>query len=105
MPEHTELPSVEERQAFAQKLGRFRQVLAPSEQRMLDAVVMVAFAPLEEGDVQGYQTFYTGPQYVPPTSSPNPYWYNGSGAGAWDRTPWGTALGTTPPYYYPYLVP
>ena len=41
--EQSSMPSVAERQAFAQKLGRFREDLPASEQRMLDAMVMVAF--------------------------------------------------------------
>ena len=103
MSEHTELPSVEERQAFARKLGQFRAVLPPGEQRMLDAVVMAAFAPPGEGDVQGYQGFHPAPEFVPPTSSYNPWWYNGSGAAAWDQTPWSTAYGVPPPSYNPYV--
>jgi hypothetical protein len=102
MSEQTTLPSIEERQAFARKLGEFRITLPQNEQRMLDAVVIAAFAPPGERDVQGYQGFYYGPQLVPPTSSPNPWWYNGSGAAAWDRTPWGTAIGDVP--YYPGVI-
>ena len=103
MSEHNELPSVAERQAFARKLGLFRAVLPPEEQRMLDATVMAAFAPLAPDDVEGYQEFYSGPELVPPTSSYNPWWYNGSGASAWDRTPWGTTIGGLQgSYYSPY---
>jgi hypothetical protein len=93
MSEHTGLPGVEEREAFARKVSRFRAVLPPDEQRMLDAMVTAAFTRIEVGDVQGYQRFYYGPEFVPPTSSYNPWWYNGSGAAAWDQTPWGTAIG------------
>ena len=93
MSESSQLPSVEERQVFAQKLGQFRATLPGSEQRMLDAMVAAAFTPQEEGDVQGYEWFYTGPQFVPSTSSHNPAWYNGSGAAAWNGTPWGTTIG------------
>ena len=101
MSEQSQLPSVEERQAFAQKLGQFRASLPPQEQRMLDAMVVTAFAPSNQRDVQGYEWFYTGPQYVPPTSSANPWWYNGSGAAAWNRTPWGTAIGGIQTIYKP----
>jgi hypothetical protein len=91
MSEQTSMPSVAECQAFAQRLGRFREGLPASEQRMLDAMVMVAFT--EQGDVQPYSQFYGGAQFVPSTSSPNPAWYNGSGAAAWNGTPWGTTIG------------
>jgi hypothetical protein len=90
---------VEERQAFAQKLGRFRADLPAGEQRMLDAMVMVAFAPTEGNDVQAYSNFYAGAQFVPSTSSANPAWYNGSGAAAWNQTPWGGTIGGVQGYY------
>ena len=93
-------PSVEERQAFAQKLGRFREDLPASEQRMLDAMVMVAFAPTEQNEVQPYSNFYAGTQFVPSTSSANPAWYNGSGAAAWNQTPWGATVGGLQGYYH-----
>jgi hypothetical protein len=101
MSEQAQLPSVEERQAFAQKLGQFRGGLSASEQRILDAMVIAAFTPQDQADVQGYEWFYTGPQYVPSTSSRNPYWYNGSGAAAWNQTPWGTSIGGTQTLYNP----
>ncbi len=90
MAEQGQLPSEQEREAFAQKLGEFRKSLPANEQRMLDAMAVAAFKP---ADVEGYEWFYTGPQYVPSTSSHNPYWYNGSGAAAWNGTPWGTTIG------------
>ena len=93
MVEQSSMPSVAERQAFAQKLGQFRSTLAPEQQRMLDAMVMAAFAPADQPDVQGYEWFYAGPQYTPSTSSHNPWWYNGSGAAAWNGTVWGTTIG------------
>ena len=101
MSEQTQLPSVEQRQAFAQKLGHFRANLPPHEQRMLDAMVVSAFAPSDQGEVQGYEWFYTGPQYVPSTSSANPWWYNGSSAAAWNRTPWGLTIGGLQSSYKP----
>ena len=100
MADPTGLPSVEERQAFAQKLGRIREDLTASEQRILDAMVLAAFAPTEGNDVRPYSTFYAGAQYVPSTSSPNPAWYNGSGAAAWNQTPWGTTIGGLQGYYH-----
>ena len=99
MAEPTGVPSEEERQAFAQKLGGFREGLPPSEQRMLDAMVMVAFTRTEQNEVQPYSNFYAGTQYVPSTSSPNPAWYNGSGAAAWNQTPWGASIGGLQSYY------
>jgi hypothetical protein len=95
----TGFPSVEEREAFAQKLGRFREGLGASEQRMLDAMVITAFAPPEAHEVQPYSNFYAGTQYVPASSSPNPAWYNGSGAAAWNQTPWGGTIGGLQSYY------
>jgi len=99
MADPSGLPSVEERQAFAQKLGRIREGLPASEQRMLDAMVIAAFAPTEPNEVQPYSDIYGGVQYVPATSSPNPAWYNGSGAAAWNQTPWGSTIGGLQGYY------
>ena len=93
------IPSVEERQAFAQKVGRFREGLPASEQRMLDAMVIAAFAPTDGHEVQPFSNFYAGTQYVPSTSSANPAWYNGSGAAAWNQTPWGGTIGGVQGYY------
>ncbi len=93
MSQQPAMPSVEERQAFAQRLGQFRANLTVSEQRMLDSMVVAAFTPTDQADVHGYEWFYTGPQYVGSTSSYNPSWYNGSGAAAWNGTPWGTTIG------------
>ena len=103
MSERSEFPSVEAREVFARKVGQFRAVLPPGEQRMLDAMVIAAFAPHAADDVEGYQAFYGGPEYVPHTSSYNPWWYNGSGAAAWDQTPWGTAIGGLQAPYHPYV--
>jgi len=88
VPEPTDLPSEQERQAFAQRLGAFRLTLPTGEKRMLDAMVIAAFTPDSEQEVEGYGWFYTPEQYVPSTSSPNPTWYNGSGAAAWNQTKW-----------------
>ena len=93
MSEQSSMPSVAECQAFAQKLGQFRSTLPSPEQRMLDAMAMAAFTPADQPDVQGYEWFYGGPQYVSPSSSPNPWWYNGSGAAAWNGTVWGRTIG------------
>jgi hypothetical protein len=101
MSEQTPLPSVAECQAFARKLGRFRATLAPAQQRMLDAMALAAFAPAEQPDVQGYEWFYSGPQYTPAISSHNLWWYNSSGAAAWNQTVWGTTIGGLQTIYYP----
>src|SRR5438067_5077388 len=101
MSQQNPMPSVAECQAFAQKLGEFRSTLPGQQQRMLDAMAMAAFTPADQGDVQGYEWFYAGPQYVPSTSSPNPAWYNGSGAAAWNQTVWGTTIGGLQTIYYP----
>ncbi|HLH22248.1 MAG TPA: hypothetical protein VK066_06980 [Chloroflexota bacterium] len=93
MSEQDQMPSVAECQAFAQKLGQFRNTLPRQQQCMLDAMAMAAFAPADQPDVQGYEWFYGGPQYTPSTSSHNPWWYNGSGAAAWNQTVWGTTIG------------
>ena len=53
MSEPAQLPSEQERQDFARKLREFRATLPATEQRMLDAAVVAAFAPAAEGDVQG----------------------------------------------------
>ena len=99
MVDPTQLPSIEERQAFAKKLGGLRETLTANEQRMLDAMVMAAFSPMDQGEVRPYSNFYAGAQFVPSTSSPNPAWYNGSGAAAWNQTPWGTTIGGLQSYY------
>jgi hypothetical protein len=96
MSQQAQLPSEQERQDFARRLGEFRATLPPAEQRMLDAAVVAAFSPADQGDVQGYEWFYGREQFVPSTSSPNPWWYHGSGAAAWDQTNWGTVYINTP---------
>ena len=101
MAESHALPTDAEHRAFTQKLGQFRSTLPTGEQRMLDALAMAAFTPAGD-DVQGYEWFYTGPQYVPTTSSHNPWWYNGSGAAAWNQTPAGTSIGGTQTIFNPY---
>jgi hypothetical protein len=99
MADTTGFPSEEECKAFAQKLGGFREGLSASQQRMLDVMVMTAFTPTEQDEVQPFSNFYGGTQFVPSTSSPNPTWYNGSGAAAWNQTPWGGTIGGVQGYY------
>jgi hypothetical protein len=46
-----EIPTESERRAFVAKLCEFRGQLSPSEQRMLDMLLLTA---AERGDVEGY---------------------------------------------------
>lgn len=94
MAQDVTLPSEAEREAFARRLGEFRTDLLPSEQRILDAMVMVAFSPVD--DVQAYTNFYDTSQVVGPNSSPNPWWYAGSGTSAWNQSRWGQSYIITP---------
>ena len=84
-----QIPSENERKAFVEKLGQFRSTLAPSEQRMLDAMALAAFGGQEQGDVQGYQWYYGG-YYAAPV------WYQTGWATQWYQTPWGVAYRTVP---------
>ena len=84
-----EIPGEGERKAFLEKLGQFRNTLAPTEQRMLDAMAIAAFGSQEQGDVQGYQWFYAGPQ---------PVFYQTGYAVEWRATRWGVAYRTVPTY-------
>ena len=89
MSQPVPVPGEQERKAFAERLGQFRSTLAESEQRMLDAMVIAAFAPERSGEVQGYggyQWFYGTPEQP----YPSPGWYQPSGAAAWNGTPWET---------------
>jgi len=70
MSEQAQLPTVEERQAFGQKLGQFRAELSADQQRMLDAMVMAAFTPQDQADVQGYWWFWGN-------DPATPQWYSG----------------------------
>jgi hypothetical protein len=58
---------------------------------------MAAFRPASQDAVEGYEWFYGPEQYVAPTSSPNPWWYHGSGAAAWNQTVWAPVYINTPP--------
>jgi hypothetical protein len=80
-------PSEAERKAFVEKLAQFRGTLPQGEQRMLDAMAIVAFGAPEDEDVQGYQWFYAGP---------TPIFYQTGYAVAWQATPWGLAYRTLP---------
>ena len=91
------LPSDAERQAFVEKLDRFRTGLPASEQRMLDAMFLAAFTPQRPDEVQGYE----GVRWVPERTDPYAWWYRGSGGAAWNNTPWEIVyigIGTPPTY-------
>jgi hypothetical protein len=63
-------------------------------------MAMPAFAPAEQLAVRGHEWFYSGPQYTPSTSSQHSWWYDGSGAAAWNQTLWAT-IGGIQAFYYP----
>jgi hypothetical protein len=86
MAQEVQYPSETERKAFMEKLGQFRGTLNDKEQRLLDGMVIQAFQPEKEGDVQGYIWLWNGYGYVwQPTT---PAWYY-----------------TAPVYYAPYWGP
>ncbi len=96
MSEPAGLPSTQERQEFARRLGEIRGTLPASQQRMLDAAIMVAFAPGAHGDVQGYEWFYGAGERASTPGSATPVWYQGSEAAAWDETAWAAAYHAEP---------
>jgi hypothetical protein len=56
------------------KLKAFRDSLAPTEQRMLDAVVLASYWPADQADTQGYgimmpTTIYDETTGLPPLES------------------------------------
>ena len=65
--------SEQERRAFMDRLGQFRQTLPEREQQMLDGMVLAAFTPQNQGEVQGYDWIWTGTNYV--WRQPVPAWY------------------------------
>jgi hypothetical protein len=80
-------PSQSLLQAFAERLAEFRQTLPEEQQRLLDTMLAAALRPAAEAEeVQSYWAQYNGIR-----TSPNPSWYTGSGAAAWNNTSWGTA--------------
>jgi hypothetical protein len=81
-----QLPSEAERQAFVEKLARFRSTLAPHEQRMLDAMAIAAFStPEPPDDVQGFGRF-PSPQGAARRA---PLFYQSGWSWQWQATPWG----------------
>ena len=94
-----QMPSESERKAFIEKLGKFRESLPPSEQRMLDAMAIAAFQPQDQGgDVQGY--WYYG--YVQqPVAVQTPVFYRDFYARPWVGTQWSVAYQTVGPVFLP----
>ena len=94
-----QFPSDNERKAFLEKLGQFRNTLPASEQRMLDAMATAAFQPQNpQGDVQGYG-WVPGPvpgsaMYVGPTFYQTGWTYG------WQQTAWGPAYQAIPVGFY-----
>ena len=79
-------PSQELLQTFGGRLAEFGKSL-PEEQRQLhDAMLAAALRPETGEEVESYWAHYSGIR-----TSPNPSWYTGSGAAAWNNTSWGTA--------------
>jgi hypothetical protein len=66
--------------AFMQKLGQFRKSLSPDEQRMLDALVIVAEGAHTREDVTGYTWLYQD-------NPIHPMWYEGTPAPD-ETSPW-----------------
>ncbi len=88
------LPGEDALRGFAERLSAFRETLDGEQRRLLDTMVAAALRPADptagaaaaEGpDVTPFWT-YSGIR-----TSPNPSWYTGSGAAAWNNTSWGTA--------------
>ncbi len=80
------VPSQSLLQAFAERLAAFRQTLPAEQQPLLDTMLAAALRPEAPAEVESYWTQYNGIR-----TSPNPSWYTGSGAAAWNNTSWGTA--------------
>ncbi len=88
MTESRPLPSQQLLQAFAERLAEFRKTLPADQQQLLDTMLVAALTPQSASDeeVESYWVQYNGVR-----TSPNPAWYTGSGAAAWNNTSWGTA--------------
>ena len=80
MADKSALPTHEERRAYMRKLKAFRESLSPSEQRMLDAVVVASYWPTSDTEVQGYQA-----KIVPPYT----IYDDGIEPTPFETTPWG----------------
>jgi hypothetical protein len=83
MADRGTLPSDQEVRTYMYKLKAFRDSLGPSEQRMLDAVVLASYWPEDQADTRAYgimmpTTIYDETTGLPPIES----------------MPWGKILGT-----------
>jgi hypothetical protein len=83
MADRGTLPSDQEVRTYMHKLKAFRDSLVPTEQRMLDAVVLASYWPEDQSDTQAYglsmpTTIYDDTSGMPPIQS----------------IPWGKILGT-----------
>ncbi|HEY7064660.1 MAG TPA: hypothetical protein VII06_24515 [Chloroflexota bacterium] len=86
MGQDRQVPNQGALQAFAERLADFRKTLPEEQQQLLDTLVVAALRPEAVDDVAPYWAQYSGIR-----TSPNPSWYTGSGAAAWNNTSWGTA--------------
>lgn len=92
MSQNIAMPDEAQRKAFVEKLAQFRSSLAPDEKQMLDVMVITTFAPQPQGDVEGYQWFWS--QWGPN----GPGWYTNGWIQPWtgngyQQTANGTAYG------------
>jgi hypothetical protein len=83
MAEQRALPTDHEVRTYMYKLKGFRDSLTPTEQRMLDAVVVASFWAEESGDTHGYGIM-----------PPHTIYDDGAGLPPIDMTPWGKVFGT-----------
>jgi hypothetical protein len=87
MAQQRQPPSEALLQTFGERLTQFRESLPEEQRQLLDTMVVAALRPeAQEEEVQSYWAQYNGIR-----TSPNPGWYSGSGAAAWNNSSWGTA--------------
>jgi hypothetical protein len=82
MADRGTLPSDQEVRTYMHKLKAFRDSLVPTEQRMLDAVVLASYWPEDQADTKGYGL-----------SMPTTIYDDTSGTPI-RSMPWGKILGT-----------
>jgi hypothetical protein len=87
MAQHRQPPTEAQLQAFGDRLTEFRESLTEEQRPLLDTMLAAALRP--EGAAEAVQSYWV--QYDGIRTSPNPGWYSGSGAAAWNNTSWGTA--------------
>ncbi len=79
-------PSQSDLRDFAERLAQFCTSLPTEQQSLLDTMLIAALRPEATDDIAPYWAQYNGIR-----TSPNPSWYTGSGAAAWNNTAWDTA--------------